>query len=202
MLSLQQPNQNLPTGKAFAFLLIGLFIIGITILTIQNSRDAIQHDSDEEKLQVLDTKYRGGKELTESEFKKYCELLEKIWKKHLPACYCKDGIENQTSGIDWTNPPKSPEDLSSDWTETTHPRQKKNSNTRTFVNIRTKQRIAFDKGEKGLEGHRGEDHWHRFNSEKDEKDKLDFYLDECGKPVDKWSRSAHIKPKGLSKYDK
>ncbi len=116
MLSLQQPNQNLPTGKAFAFLLTGLFIIGITIVTIQNSRDSIHHLSDEEKLQVLDTKYREGKELTENEFKKYCELLEKIWKKHLPDCYCKDGIENPTPGIDWTNPPKSPEDLNSDWT--------------------------------------------------------------------------------------
>ncbi|MBK8397725.1 MAG: hypothetical protein IPL26_21130 [Leptospiraceae bacterium] len=199
MLSLLQPNHNLPTGKIFAFLLIGLFNIGIAIVTIQNSRDAIDRVSDEEKLQVLDSKYRDGKALTENEFKTYCELLEKIWKKHLPACYCKDGIENPTPGIDWTNPPKSPEDLGSAWIDATDPRMKENSSRRRFQNLITKEVVAFDIGVPDKTGYKEENHWHRENP--NTKNKNDAYLDECGKPVARGNDESHIKIKELTKWE-
>ena len=127
MLSLHQPNQNLPTGKVSICFLVGLLVIGITIFTILNSRDSTESISEEERLQVLDAKHRDGKELSEKEFKTYCDLLERIWKKHFPACYCKDGIENPTPGIDWANAPKSPEDLGSGWVDVTDPRIRENS---------------------------------------------------------------------------
>ena len=41
---------------SFTFLLTGLVTIGIVIITIQNSRDAIDRDSDEERFQNLVTK--------------------------------------------------------------------------------------------------------------------------------------------------
>lgn len=190
-----QPNQNLPTGKAFAFLLIGLFIIGIVIVTIQNSRDAIHRDSDEEKLQVLDEKYRAGDKLSDTEFKTYCDLLEKIWKKHLPACYCRDGIDNPTPGIDWTNAPKSPESLGSAWIDVTDTRMKENSNRRRFQNLITKEVVAFDIGLPDKTGYKEENHWHRENP--NSKNKNDAYLNECGKPVGLATMSLILKSRSL-----
>lgn len=199
MLSLQQPNHNLPTGKIFAYILIGLFIIGITIVTIQNSRDAIHRVSDEETLQVLDTKYREGKELSENEFKTYCDLLEKIWKKHLPACYCKDGIDNQTPGIDWTNPPKSPEDLGEDWEIFIHPKILVEINRKEYVHKKTKEMIGFDP-DRTLNGVVVPKHWHRYNPKSVGKN--DEYLDLCGKVVARNRKNSHIKIRNLTEWKK
>ena len=142
--------------------------------------------------------YKIGKTLTNEEFDLYCQLLEKIWKKHLKACYCKDGIKNPTHGIDWTNAPSSPESLGSDWIDVTHPIAREKSNRIIFRNRNTGEEIAFEIGRMKKDGSRLPNHWHRPNPES--ADDSDYYLDECGKPVRKSHDDSHIWIKGLTPY--
>jgi hypothetical protein len=198
MLSLQQsslkPNKNLPKGRIFSFVVIGVIIIGIVILTILNSLN-----QEEERLQILDAKYRNGQELSESEFKTYCELLEKIWKMHLPVCYCKDGIEKPTPGIEWTNPPKSPEDLGEDWEILVNPKVLIEINRKDYVHKKTKEMIGFDR-ERIVNGVVIPKHWHRYNPKAIGKN--DDYLDMCGKVVARNRRNSHIKIRNLTEWKK
>lgn len=68
--------------------------------------------------------------------------------------------------IDWNNPPCSPDELSSNWKEITHPKMQKFNSRREFVYQHTNLIIAFEKGQSNALGFKGKDHWHRFNPNK------------------------------------
>ncbi|MBP7283444.1 MAG: hypothetical protein KBA66_17805 [Leptospiraceae bacterium] len=138
-----------------------------------------------------------GEKLDKKEFALYCLLLEKVWKMHLLSCYCPDGVINPTPGIDWSNPPSSPEKLGSEWVEVTTEKAKENGNSRVFVHKVTKEKISFDKGIPSEPGFRGIDHWHRHNS--DQSDESGYYLDQCGKLVRRKSKESHIIIRNLKK---
>ena len=191
-------TRTLPNKSKSRFIFIASLLIGISaviplfVFYDSNSEEA------EKLLQKLDNDYRIGKALTNKEFELYCQLLEKIWKKHLKACYCKDGIKNPTHGIDWTNAPSSPESLGSDWIDVTHPIAREKSNRIIFRNRNTGEEIAFEIGRMKKDGSRLPNHWHRPNPES--ADDSDYYLDECGKPVRKSHDDSHIWIKGLTPY--
>ena len=91
--------------------------------------------------------------------------------------------------IDWENsPPSSPNDLGSDWDETTHPDN--NSGSRDFKNKNNDETIRYDPGKSGKPGWEGKDHWHRNNPNRN--NKLDEYLDKYGNPVARGSDASHI----------
>ncbi len=94
------------------------------------------------------------------------------------------------TSIDWENPPCLPSDLSSDWDETTHPKRAEKSNRRDFKNIRTGEKIAFDKGTAGRTGNKAKNHWHRYNI--NTKNRKDFYLDKNGNQIHKNDDNSHI----------
>jgi hypothetical protein len=49
-----------------------------------------------------------------------------------------------------------------DWHETTHPGQAK-AGSREFENIKTSEKVRYDKGKPGAPGHEANDHYHRYN---------------------------------------
>ena len=97
------------------------------------------------------------------------------------------------SGIDWNNPPCSPNDLSDDWAEVTPEIMKQNSNRSEYQNKNTGLKIAFDKGIYGKPRFSGKDHWHIYNpfsvSIKD------YYLDKQGNTIHKNDGNSHIEIK-------
>ncbi len=178
-------RRNLPKSMFLFFLTIGISVLfSLFVFYDPNSAEA------EKILQDLDIAYKIGKKLTDKEFEQYCFLMRKIRKTKLADCVCKEGIDNSTPGIDWLNPPKSPDFLDSDWVEITHPRARQFSNTRKFIHKKTKEMISFDKGIEGETGEREYNHWHRFNP--NTTGDHDLYLNLCGKPTAKKKPDSHI----------
>jgi|JI10StandDraft_1071094.scaffolds.fasta_scaffold67282_5 hypothetical protein len=181
-----------PKQKSFILGLIIFIIISISILILLNYDPS--NPNAEKDLTELHERYTKGEKLDKKDFALYCLLLEKVWKKHLLSCYCPDGVINPTNGIDWTNPPDSPEKLGSEWMEITDGRAKEKSLRREFVNRNTKEKIGYDIGF-GLEKYIQENHWHRYNP--DSESERDRYLDMCGEKVGKSSPKSHIKIRNL-----
>jgi RHS repeat-associated protein len=92
------------------------------------------------------------------------------------------------------NFPGTPSDLEKhpEWKEVTHPGQAATGKHREFENIKTGEKIRFDKGDPTKPRHRGKDHYHRENPEKT--GKQDWYLDKDGNPVHKWDDESHLYP--------
>lgn len=195
---LMSEPRTLPKKSMVGIIFVSFLIIGISAILSKFVFYDSNSEEAEKLLQKLDSDYKIGKALTNKEFTLYCQLLEKIWKKHLKACYCKDGIKNPTPGIDWTNPPSSPESLGIDWIDVTHPIAKEKSNRIIFRNRNTGEEIAFEIGRMRKDGSRLPNHWHRPNPES--ADDSDYYLDECGKPIRKSHDDSHIWIKGLTPY--
>ncbi|PUZ19246.1 RHS repeat-associated core domain-containing protein [Chitinophaga costaii] len=99
-----------------------------------------------------------------------------------------EASEGANLPIDWTNPPASPGELSSEWEDITHPSNK--SGSRDFLNNKTKEKIRWDPRKDGAPGWEGKDHWHRYNP--NSSNKGDYYLDKSGNPVPKGSGPSHI----------
>jgi len=97
------------------------------------------------------------------------------------------------SGIDWDNPPCSPNELNSDWIEVTPETMKQNSNRREYQNTKTRLKIAFDRGIPGKPRFKGKDHWHIYNSFASSV--RDYYLDKNGNPIHKNDDNSHIETK-------
>lgn len=97
------------------------------------------------------------------------------------------------SGIDWNNPPCSPNELNEDWIEITPETMQQNSNRREFKNKNTGLEIAFDKGIPGKPGFRGKDHWHIYNPFR--LTVRDYYLDKNGNKIHKNDDDSHIEIK-------
>jgi RHS repeat-associated protein len=90
--------------------------------------------------------------------------------------------------------PANPDDLLKrpGWKETTHPDAGK-SGHRRFENEKTGEKLRHDKGKPGMNGHKEESHWHRFNP--DSKNRFDEYLDADNIPVPRNSPESHLYPK-------
>ena len=185
-----------PAKRIFISGIILFIIIAISIFILLNYDPS--NPNTEKDLTLLHARYKKGEKLDKKEFALYCLLLEKVWKMHLLSCYCPDGVINPTLGIDWSNPPDSPDSLGTDWIDVTHPIAKEKSNRLIFRNINTGEEIAFEIGRMKKDGSRLPDHWHRPNSKS--VDDSDYYLDECGKPIRKSHEDSHIWIKGLTPY--
>lgn len=97
----------------------------------------------------------------------------------------------EINDIGWENPPNSPEDLGSDWEETTVPEN--TSGSRDFKNKKTSEEIRWDPARPGKGGHQEKNHWHRKNPNWDKSMKKNGkYLDKHGNPVDDGSGPSHI----------
>jgi hypothetical protein len=97
------------------------------------------------------------------------------------------------SGIDWDNPPCSPNELNNDWIEVTPETMKQNSNRREYQNKKTGLKIAFDKGIPGKPKFKGKDHWHIYNPFS--LSVRDYYLDKNGNKIHKNDDNSHIEIK-------
>lgn len=85
--------------------------------------------------------------------------------------------------------PKDPQQLLDEgWKETSHPDAAANGH-RTFTDPKTGAQIRLDKGEPGVNGYRGEDHYHWKNPNGS------GFLDENGNPVRRGSDPSHIPPR-------
>lgn len=92
--------------------------------------------------------------------------------------------------IDWSKPPCSPSELSSDWVEVTPEMMKQRSQRREFQYRETDIKIAFDKGVHGKARYRGRDHWHIYNP--NGTSARDYYLDKDGNAIHKNDDNSHI----------
>lgn len=99
---------------------------------------------------------------------------------------------DDTTDINWIEPPCSPDELSKDWKEVTHPQMAQNTHRREFIYKDAKWKIVFEKGDPAAEGFGGKDHWHRYNPYSTSH--RDLYLDQNGKSVSKNSKPSHILP--------
>lgn len=97
-------------------------------------------------------------------------------------------VKKMESSLDWTQPPYTPDQLSSDWQETTD--TKNQSGSRNFKNDKTNEEIRFDPGKEGKPGWEGKNHWHRLNPNRTSKG--DEYLDRFGNAVPRGSGPSHI----------
>lgn len=98
------------------------------------------------------------------------------------------------------NYPGSPKDLKKnpDWKETTHPEQAKGG-SRVFENTKTGEKIRYDKGKPGANGHKANDHYHRYNPRS--KGDHDRYLDKDGNPVHKNDDASNLYPPEGTSWD-
>lgn len=78
-----------------------------------------------------------------------------------------------------------------DWEEISHEKEKQYGHHK-FRNKNTEEKIGFDRGKRGEPGHRGRDHFHRYNP--NSKNNTDLYLDKNGKPIAKSSPESHLYP--------
>ena len=91
--------------------------------------------------------------------------------------------------------PSNPDALKDDgYQDTSHP-DAAAAGHRTLENPQTGDKVRFDKGKPGAQGHEGSDHYHRYNPKAT--GKRDQYLDASGKPVPRGSDASHLKPKRL-----
>ena len=80
----------------------------------------------------------------------------------------------------------------SDWKEKTHPNQRK-AGHREFENMKTGEKIRFDKGDPEGQGHEAYDHYHRYNP-KSNNGRHDQYLDKNSNPVRRGDDKSHLYP--------
>lgn len=146
-------------------------------------------EQSETYLLTLDNKYKSGQKLSNQEWMDYCILLQKIWRQHRTDCFCSE-VKNPTHGIDWTNPPDSPEKLSSDWELIQYPNVGQNKKRMDFHNVHTGEKIAFDSESTKDPNQIKQPHWHRYNP--NSTSTSDYYLDMCGKPIHKSHKNSHI----------
>jgi RHS repeat-associated protein len=101
--------------------------------------------------------------------------------------YSKEGtkMERKKKGDVDPSLPTDPEN-DPNWIDVSHPEAKEAGHS-TFENVKTGEKIRWDKGKPGASGHKGHDHYHR-------KDPADNYLDGKGKPVSDGSDPSHLYP--------
>lgn len=87
--------------------------------------------------------------------------------------------------------PKDPKDLvRNGWKDVTDDRNKGNS--KEFYNPKTKDKVRFDKGQRGKNGYRGKNHYHWYNP--NYKNDGFKYLDKNGNPTRKNNKNSHLFP--------
>jgi hypothetical protein len=140
---------------------------------------AFETKSDEEYLAELSARLQEGEYLASGEMKDYCRLTYELRNEISPECVCI------LDGINWDNPPESPDFLSEDWEfiEDDPNKFRKRFRHKQYRKIV----IGFD-----VNDCRGENrpHWHRENSDNNFKDFP--YLDKKGNPVRRGSPNSHI----------
>ncbi len=134
----------------------------------------------EDQLIALITRIENGEELPSGEMRDYCHLLYVLRDSISPQCVCV------LDGINWDNPPKSPEKLPEVWEFF---EREKNMGNRKFFRHKRYPKIVIGIDIKDSNGNE-KPHWHRENpnsiSHKDE------YLDKNCNPVKRSSPPSHI----------
>ncbi len=168
--------------KPFNFSKKAFLIIFSVVLGIVFGIYAIfpEPKSQENQLTDLINRIEGDEKLPSGEMRDYCHLMAVLRDSISPACVCA------LDGINWDNPPRSPEKLPEVWELI--PEDEYQSNRFRFQHkTYTKIRIGFDAKDKN-----GNDkpHWHRENPNK--KDKKRQYLDKNCNPIKRSLPDSHI----------
>jgi hypothetical protein len=140
---------------------------------------AFETKSDEEYLAELSARLQAGEYLASGEMKDYCRLTYELRNEISPECVCI------LDGINWDNPPKSPDFLSEDW-EFIEDEPGNGVRPRFKHKVYPKIVIGFDSFDSnGNE----KPHWHRENPNPQ---RLKEYLDKNGKETARNSKNSHI----------
>ena len=162
----------------FKVLFIVLIIIGLAGIYLWP-----EGKSREEYFQELQNRKEAGDYLTSGEKTDFCELLFLLRDSVSVECV------NILDGINWDNPPKSPEGLSEDWEELP---SRKPREHREFKHRKYGFRIRFDIGQPNAskKAHKSRNHWHRYNP--NSVSDHDMYLDKFGNIIRKNHGDSHI----------
>ncbi len=167
--------------KPFIFPKISILIGFLLLLGIGFAIYAVfpEPKSQEDELTDLITRIESGEDLPNGEWKDYCHLMAVLRDSISPQCVCV------LDGINWDNPPRSPERLPEVWELIVDERDQGNRfrfKHKTYTRIV----IGFDATDsKGDE----RPHWHRENPNKK---KGQEYLDQDCNPVRSKSNPSHI----------
>ena len=144
--------------KSFNFPKIGVLIGFLLILGIGFGIYAVfpEPKSQEDQLRDLITRIEGGEDLPSGEWKDYCHLMAVLRDSISPKCVCV------LDGINWNNPPKSPEKLPEVW-ELIVDERDQGFRPRYRNKLYPKIVIGFDQYDS--QG-REKPHWHRENPNK------------------------------------
>ncbi len=168
--------------KPFIFPKIGILIGFFVILGIGFAIYAVlpEPKSQEDQLTDLIARIEGGEELPSGEWKDYCHLMAVLRDSISPKCVCA------LDGINWDNPPRSPERLPEGWQEYKIPN---NGGKRLFFRHKIYPKIKIDFDANDSQGNE-KPHWHRKNP--NGRSDRDLYIDQdCG-IVAKNSKKSHI----------
>jgi hypothetical protein len=161
-----------PKKWAWLAVLLVLMVAGLIY-------EIAEEPSNEEKLAELTQKLAQEGGLPLGDYKDYCQLMA-VLRDSIPTdCVCV------LDGIDWNNPPKSPEELPDEWEEVTDPRN--GSGRKEFAHKKyPKIIIGFDaKDQNG----RDRPHWHRYHPYRSRKD---YYLDIDCNSLNRGHKHSHI----------
>jgi hypothetical protein len=168
--------------KSFDFSKKGLLIVFSLILGIGLATYALfpEPKSQEDELADLIRRLEGGEVLPSGEMVDYCRLMAILRDSISPSCVCV------LDGINWDNPPRSPEKLTDEW-EFIEDDPNKGFRPRYRHKFYPKIIIGFD-----IDDSNGNEkpHWHRENPNKQHK-KVP-YLDKDCNPIRRNSPQSHI----------
>lgn len=167
-----EPNKR--PQKPFFIVFVLILGIGFVLYSVfENSKN------DEDYLVELITKIESGEELPSGELKDYCHLMAVLRDSISPRCVCV------LDGINWDNPPKSPEKLPENWEEY---RDSRDIGNRRYFKHKIYSKIKIDFDLYDSQG-RERPHWHRENPNKR---KGEEYLDQDCKPILRKSKPSHF----------
>jgi len=136
--------------------------------------------NDEDYLLELIDRIESGEELPSGEWKDYCHLMAVLRDSISPPCVCV------LDGINWDNPPRSPEKLPEVWELF---ERAKNNGNRKFFRHKLYPKIVIGIDMKDSNGNK-KPHWHRENP--NSVSKKDLYLDKNCLPVKRGGEESHI----------
>ncbi len=166
----------------FIFPKIGFLIGFLLILGIGFGIYALfpEPKKDENYLLELITRIQGGEELPSGEWKDYCHLMAVLRDSISPQCVCI------LDGINWNNPPRSPEKLPEGWQEY---KNSKDDGNRRFFKQKVYPKIKIDFDAEDSQG-REKPHWHRQNP--NYQSQKDQYLDRDCNIVRRYHPHSHL----------
>ncbi len=136
--------------------------------------------TDEDRLLDLINRIENGEDLPSGEMRDYCHLMAVLRDSISPKCVCA------LDGINWDNPPRSPEKLPEVWELIQY---EPNNGNRLRFQHKIYTRIVVGFGATDSNGDK-RPHWHRENPNKQQKNVQ--YLDKNCNPIKRGLPDSHI----------